>query len=199
MIHMLNKLIQQAKNPNGRLGSLMLKIMNSAHIQMNQWAFENIKITKNATILDIGCGGGKTLQLLSKMNTDGEIFGIDYSEQAVKNSIKSNKAGVAAGKLHIQQASVYDLPFLENTFDLVTAFQTHYFWDEFENGVKEAFRVLRKHGCFLITAEIYKINYHMRNYKTKESLDKLFNKIGFEKVSFYESSNNKWICIKGIK
>lgn len=177
----------------------MLRIMNSAHNQMNTWAFEKIKITKEATTLDVGCGGGKTLQLLSKMNIDGKVFGIDYSEQAVKNSIRLNKSNVSTGKVHIQQASVCDLPFSENTFDLVTAFQTHYFWDDLENGVKEVFRVLKKHGCFLITAEIYKINYHMRKYKTKESLEQLFNRARFKKVDFYVSSNNKWICIKGIK
>ncbi len=196
---MLNKLIQQAKRPDGKIGSLMLKIMNSAHIQLNKWAFEKVKITERATILDAGCGGGKTIRLLSQLNTEGKIFGIDYSQQAVQSSYRSNKLDVAAGKVNIQQASIYDLPFSENTFDLVTAFQTHYFWDHLEDGVKEIFRVLKKQGCFLVAAEIYKINYHMRDYKTKVDLEQLFHKVGFKKVNLYVHSNNKWICIKGIK
>ena len=110
-LNLLNKLIEQAKNPNGFLGSFMLKIMNSAHIEMNKWALEKIKIRKESVILDVGCGGGKTLQLLSKMNTYGKIYGIDYSEHAAKDSIRANKADVATGKVNVQQASVTDLPF----------------------------------------------------------------------------------------
>lgn len=87
---------------------------------------------------------GKTIQLLSKRNTSGKIVGIDYSEQAVKDSIRANKQDVEKGKVNILQASVTDMPFSNNTFDIITAFQTHYFWPDLEKGVKEAFRVLKK-------------------------------------------------------
>lgn len=198
-LNLLNKLIEQAKNPNGTLGSFMLRIMNTAHIEMNKWALEKIKIREKSVTLDVGCGGGKTLQLLSKIDFDGKIYGIDYSEQAVKDSIRANKADVETGKVHIQQASVTDIPFPENVFDLITAFQTHYFWSDLENSVKEAFRVLKQEGCFLIIAEIYKINYHMKTYNTSEDMEQLFKKTGFNTVKIYENPNKKWICIKGIK
>ena len=198
-LNLLNKLIEQAKNPNGILGSFMLKIMNSAHIEMNKWALEKIKIKKDSVMLDVGCGGGKTLQLLSKVNTYGKIYGIDYSEQAVKDSIKANKLDVAAGKVHIQQASVTNIPFPENFFDIITAFQTHYFWSDLENSVKEIFRVLKQEGYFCIIAEEYKINYHMKTYKTKEDMEQLFKKVGFNTVEYYVNSDKKWIYIKGTK
>lgn len=198
-LNLLNKLIEQAKNPNGILGSFMLKIMNSAHIEMNKWALEKIKIRIESVMLDVGCGGGKTLQLLSQMNGNGKIYGIDYSEQAVKDSIRANKIDVASGKVHIQQASVTDIPFPKNFFDSITAFQTHYFWSDLESGVKEVFRVLKEEGCFFIIAEIYKINYHMKTYTTKEDMERLLKKTGFTTVEFYIHSNEKWICIKGSK
>lgn len=112
-MNLLNKLIEQAKNPNGILGSFMLRIMNSAHIEMNKWAVEKIKVREESVMLDAGCGGGKTLQLLSDINTYGKIYGIDYSEQAVKDSIRANKVDVETGKVHIQQASVTNIPFPE--------------------------------------------------------------------------------------
>lgn len=198
-LNLLNKLIEQAKNPNGVLGSFMLKIMNAAHSEMNKWALEKMKIRRGSVLLDVGCGGGKTLQLLSRMNAYGKIYGIDYSEQAVKDSIKANKLDVATGKIYIQQASVTDIPFSENMFDIITAFQTHYFWPDLEKSVKEVFRVLKQEGCFFITAEIYKINYHMKTYKTKEDIEQLFKKTGFSTVEFYVHPNKKWLCIKGIK
>ncbi|KMY53788.1 SAM-dependent methyltransferase [Bacillus sp. FJAT-27231] len=198
-MNLLNKLIEQAKNPNGILGSFMLRIMNSAHIEMNKWALEKIKVREESVMLDVGCGGGKTLQLLSNMNTYGKLYGIDYSEQAVKDSIRANKVDVETGKVHIEQASVTDIPFPENSFDIITAFQTHYFWSDLENSVKEVFRVLKQEGCFFIIAEVYKINYHMKAYKTKEDMEQLFKKTGFNTVEFYVNPNKKWICIKGIR
>lgn len=198
-LNLLNRLIEQAKNPNGIIGSIMLRIMNSAHTSMNQWALEKINIRESAVMLDVGCGGGKTIQLLSKRNTYGKISGIDYSEQAVKDSIRANKQDVEKGKVNILQASVTDIPFPDHTFDIVTAFQTHYFWTDLENGVKEIFRVLNRDGHFLIIAETYKINYHMKSYKTKDELEQLFKKTGFNLVKFYENNNAKWLCVEGHK
>ncbi len=196
---LLNQLIEQAKNPNGRLGSFMLKIMNSAHAEMNRWALGNMNVKTGAVILDVGCGGGKTIQFLSKVNLADRIYGIDISEQAVVDSVRTNKLDVTAGKVSVQQASVTDIPFSDNTFDLITAFQTHYFWPDLEDSIKEVFRVLKTESCFFIIAEKYKINYHMKAYKTKEEMEQLFNNTGFYPMEFIEHPNKKWICMKATK
>jgi ubiquinone/menaquinone biosynthesis C-methylase UbiE len=198
-MNLLNKLIEQAKNPDGIVGSFMLRIMNTAHTGMNKWALAYTKIEEDSIVLDVGCGGGKTIQLLSHINKNGRIYGIDYSEQAVKDSIRANKIDVATGKVNIQQASVTDIPFQEDFFDIITAFQTHYFWPDLETSIKEVFRVLKKDGSFLITAELYKINYHMKSYKTKEEIEQLLKNAGFTVVHIYENVNKNWICINGIK
>ncbi|MFD3450404.1 class I SAM-dependent methyltransferase [Microbacteriaceae bacterium 4G12] len=196
---LLDRLIEQAKNPNGGIGSLMLRIMNTAHTGMNKWALEKVEIKEAAVLLDVGCGGGKAIQLLSKKNMYGKLYGIDYSEQAVKNSIKTNKEDVEKGKVSIRQASVTDIPFAEDFFDVVTAFQTHYFWPDVEMGVKEVFRVLKPEGNFLLVAEVYKINYHMKSYKTKEEKRQLFKRTGFHSIEFHENVSKGWLCLKGVK
>ncbi|CAM4436801.1 class I SAM-dependent methyltransferase [Paenibacillus tarimensis] len=196
---MLNRLIEQAKNPKGFIGSLMLSIMNAAHSGMNNWALEKLDIGGHSNILDIGCGGGKAIRTLSALSSHGKIYGIDYSGQAVKESIQANRKDVESGKVKILQASVTDTPFADNYFDVITAFQTHYFWDDLEGGVKEAYRILKKSGCFIITAEVYKINYHMHSHKTKEEMEQLFSSTGFAAVQFYENTSKGWLCIKGVK
>lgn len=195
----LERLIEQAKNPRGCVGSFMLNIMNTAHATMTEWALGKMKIREDAVILDIGCGGGKTIHTLSKMNKNGKLYGIDYSEQAVEDSIRVNKSDVEAGKVNIRQASVSDIPFPEGSFDIITAFQTHYFWPDLEGDVKEVFRVLKHGGYFMIVAELYKINYHMKSYKTKKEMEQLFKRVGFNTVQFQESTNKKWLCIIGSK
>ncbi|HEK9102077.1 class I SAM-dependent methyltransferase [Bacillus pfraonensis] len=198
-MNVLERLIEQAKNPRGCVGSFMLNIMNTAHATMTEWALGKVKIKEDAVMLDIGCGGGKTIHTLSSMNKNGKLYGIDYSEQAVEDSIRVNKDDVETGKVNIRQANVSNIPFPEESFDIITAFQTHYFWPDLENDVKEIFRVLKHHGHFMIVAELYKINYHMKAYKTKKEMEQLFKKAGFNTVQFHESTNKKWLCIVGGK
>lgn len=198
-MNVVNRLIEQAKNPKGFIGSIMLRIMNTAHSGMNIWALEKINFSENAVMLDIGTGGGKTIHTLSQKNKYGKLYGIDYSEQAVRDSIRANREDINTGKVNIRQASVSKIPFQENFFDIITAFQTHYFWPDLGNDIKEVFRVLKQDGKFMIVAELYKIKYHMESYKTKEELMHLFNKTGFNNIEFYENRKKGWVCIIGFK
>ncbi|MFP4974459.1 class I SAM-dependent methyltransferase [Paenibacillus sp. CN-4] len=196
---LLNRLIEQAKNPNGRIGSIMLRIMNKAHAGMNAWAFERLDLAGNPAILDIGCGGGKTLHTLSELNPNAILYGVDSSEQAVKDSLQANQKAAEAGRVRVFQAFVSDTPFEDRRFDLITAFQTHYFWDDMEGAVKEVFRILKEKGCFTLVAELYKINYHMTSYKTKEDMRSLLVRTGFHTVTFHEQAAKGWLCIQATK
>ena len=195
----LQWLIEQAKNPKGFVGSTMLRIMNAAHSGMTKWAIQSGAIKDGDIVLDIGCGGGKTIQTLSIFNKSGKIYGIDFSEQAVKNSIKANKGDVARGKVIVRKASVSSIPYPESFFDKITAFQTHYFWPNLAADVKQVFRVLKQGGQFMIVSEVYKINYHMKSYKTKTEIQQLIENIGFQTAQVVEDTKKGWIYITGIK
>lgn len=196
---LLQRLIEQAKKPNGFVGSVMLRIMNVAHSGMNTWLIKHSEVCDGDIVLDIGCGGGKTLQTLSKMNPGGKIYGIDFSEQAIKDSIKINKMDVANGKVIVKQASVSNIPYTDQFFDTITAFQTHYFWPDLANDVKEVFRVLKHGGKFIIMSELYKINYHMKAYKTTSEIEQLFESVGFQKIQIIQNARKRCLCIIGMK
>ena len=49
-----------------------------------------MNIERTATVLDIGCGGGKTVDRLCSIVANGKVYGIDYSELSVKSSEKLN-------------------------------------------------------------------------------------------------------------
>lgn len=196
---LLQTLIEQAKKPNGWIGSTMLQIMNFSHRGMNAWFIRQGAINDGDRVLDIGCGGGKTLQILSKLNPNGIIYGIDFSTQAVKESIKLNKANVARGSVIVKEASVSSIPYDDQFFDAITAFQTHYFWPSLEQDVEEVWRVLKNGGKFIIIAELYKMNYHMKAYQTPEATKQLLERIGFQTVYVTEKSSKGWLCITAIK
>ncbi len=170
----------------------MIKIMEIMDVGLNKWALNQIDCT-NAKILDIGCGGGKTVNMLSKMYPESKVFGIDYSDIAVKTTIKKNIKKIKKGKITISQASVSSMCFSNDFFHYITAIRTHYFWPNLKEDSREVMRVLRKGGKLLIFSELYKINYHMNEYNTPDSLRQLLKEIGFTSVSIHEK--NQCICI----
>ena len=51
----------------------MLKFMNLCHAPLTNWGLKLVKIQDGWTMLDIGCGGGATLQRLLKRSKDAQV------------------------------------------------------------------------------------------------------------------------------
>ncbi|MDQ0088543.1 ubiquinone/menaquinone biosynthesis C-methylase UbiE [Paenibacillus anaericanus] len=193
----LESLIEQSKNPNKRIGKIMLNIMNKAHMSRTKFGLNKLSIKEGYILLDIGCGGGETIREMSKMNTNIRIIGVDYSETSVNLSIERNSKDVQSGKVEIVVGEVSKLPFEDKYFDIITAVQTHYYWPDLKNDVKEVYRVMNTNGKLLIAAEVYKINYHMEGYKTSDEMKELLQSLGFRKVTIEE--DGKWRYVIGEK
>lgn len=188
----IDKLVEQCKEPNGLLGIVMLKTMEIMDAGLNKWALKQMNLT-NGNILDIGCGGGKTIHRLSKMFPKSKIFGIDCSEEAVKMAMRKNWHMVKVDRVLIKQSSVSSIPFSDDFFHYITAIRTHYFWPNLRTDMQEVYRILKKSGKLLILSELYKINYHMGQYNTDDSIMEMLKEIGFESVEIYKK--NQSICI----
>jgi len=174
----------------------------------------HVSIKKTDTILDIGCGGGRTIHKLAAMASAGKVYGVDYSDDSVAAARRANAHRIDIGRVEIQQASVSQLPFLNETFDLVTAIETHLFWPDLPNDFRETFRVLKPGGTLLIVAEIYKGGKHLEgvrkkifdkhlaarmNLLTPDEHRELFTKAGFPDVEIFEELDKGWICGIGKK
>lgn len=145
-------LIINARKPEGELGDQLLERMNQSHESLARWGVSHLDIGKDDVILDIGCGGGVNVERFLKM-TDNKVYGLDYSEVAVEKSTMLNQAAIDEGRCEIIQGSVSELPFEDNSFDIVTGFETVYFWPDFVNDSKEVRRVLKDDGIMFICNE----------------------------------------------
>jgi len=141
--------------PVGEDGRRLLEEMNVHHRYLSEWALSKVPPMAPKKILDIGCGGGMLISLLAERYPKAQIFGVDISEESVKMTSKVNAGLVKAGRCRVSLDSVSDLPFPPGTFDIVTAFETYFFWPDLENDVKEAASVLRKNGVLVIVSELY--------------------------------------------
>ena len=83
----------------------------------------------------------------------GTVTGIDFSPVSVSKSLKVNTKAVEEGRCKVLEGNVANLPFDEGTFDLVTAFETIYFWPDIEHCFNEVKRVLKPGGQFVIVNE----------------------------------------------
>jgi ubiquinone/menaquinone biosynthesis C-methylase UbiE len=151
-----DKIVGQCRKPTGRSGRFVLRRMNCWHSRLTDWGLNQISIPRNAMILDVGCGGGRTISKLAKLAPEARIFGIDYSEDSVGIARKTNAKLIQSGRVEIREGTVSELPFSENTFDIVTAVETHFFWPDLASDLREAKRVLKLAGVFIIVAEVYR-------------------------------------------
>ncbi len=139
------------RKPQGKLGNIQLKSMNKEHTPVSLWGLKHLNIKSDDVILDIGCGGGININRMAEKAK--KVYGVDYSIESVKLSREVNEKLIREGKVEIQEGNVKNLAFEDDTFDIVTAFETVYFWPDIEKCFGEVKRVLKPGGTFLIGME----------------------------------------------
>ena len=126
-------------------------------------------------ILDVGCGTGANLEMLKQY---GESEGVDVSDDALEFCRKKG--------LKVHKGLAEELPFEDETFDLVTALDVVEHLDDDVAGLKEMLRVLKTGGKTLIFVPAFMwlwgvqddISNHRIRYTRKEIVERL-EKAGF--------------------
>ena len=142
----------QFSRPSSLMGRLLLRSMNIGHGRLHQWGLKAAGIQLTDRVLDVGCGGGKAISRILE-ETRREVAGVDHSPEAVKTARSVNRAAISSGRLRIVESSVENLPFRDGFFDVVTAFETTYFWPELQAALTEIHRVLNRGGRLVIANE----------------------------------------------
>lgn len=134
---------------------------------------KKLKFDSNISILNVGAATGATSEMLAKY---GEVTSLEYDKYCCE--FLKEKTGIEA-----INASLTDLPFTDNSFDLVCAFDVIEHIENHEKAVDEIFRVLKPKAKYFITVPAFQtlwsnhdvVNHHYRRYK-KNNLNKLITK-----------------------
>lgn len=204
--------VSQCQKPRGWLGRFVLRNMNSRHSKVTDWGLGHVRIEPHYTILDVGCGGGRTLCKLAGVAAQGKAYGVDHSEESVATSKRTNAHWIAMDCVEVQHGSVSQLPFPEGMFDLVTAIETHFWWPNLPTDMREVFRVLKSGGKLIIVAEVYRgANTKMaklcEKYASRTGMmlldiaehHELFARAGYSDIEVFEERVTGWICGIGRK
>jgi SAM-dependent methyltransferase len=186
----------------------MLRAMNLSHATLTDWGLEQLAVQNTAEVLDIGCGGGRTVHELANLAPGGKVVGLDYSATSVAASRDFNAKKIEAGRVRIELGSVAALPFADGAFDIVTAVETHYYWPDLAANVREILRVLKPGGTCAIIAETYRggplrLLYGLvmpllgAAFLSDAEHCNLLTKAGFCEVKTRHVSGKNWICATG--
>lgn len=200
------------QKPTGWFGRFVLWRMNSGHSKLTDWGLSHASVRPHDVILDVGCGGGRTVSKLAAMAAEGKVYGIDFSRDSVAFAKKINRGWIEKGRVEILEASVAKLPFSDSMFDLVTAVETHFWWADLPAGGREILRVLKPGGTLIVIAEVYK-GATSRVSKMAEksaavsgmkmlSVDEhreMFASAGYSDVQVDTDPGKGWICAMGRK
>jgi SAM-dependent methyltransferase len=162
----------------------MLKMAEQNHFWFRvrrNWILDFIRKFKasQAKVLEIGCGAGNVSSFLAENNY--HVVGCEYYKEALD---------MAWPGFRKVQCSASDLPFPDNSFDVVGLFDViEHFEDEIPL-LTEAKRVLNPDGIIIIAvparqelwSAVDDISFHRHRYSRK-SMDSLLQKSGFTPVS----------------
>ena len=153
-----------------------------------------IKPLKAESILDTGCGEGFTMDKLAKLGIGKKIEGIEYSKEAISFGKK------LFPHLTIKQGSVYDLPYKDNSFDLIICTEVLEHLEYPIRALKEMLRVSKKYLVISIPNEPL---FMISNFLRGKNLSSLGNDVGhinhWNPLSFKKYLGKNGLMIKKVK
>ncbi len=194
--------VSQTRKPEGFLGKMMLRGMNSGHAKMAEWSMSHLPEANFSTIADLGCGGGRNAGELMKKYPRAKMTAIDYSPLSVEKARDYNREAIAAGRCSVQEGDVSALTIPKESCELATAFETVYFWPGLEKCFRQVAGILKPGGYFMIANEsdgkdaagqkFEKIIDGMKTY-TAEDIEKALRSAGFTEVKTDHHPEKPWI------
>lgn len=146
-----------------RLSKLPNEIMRFKYMNVSH-------LLKDAKVLDVGCGTGNRSMLMAKYFEIGELYGLD----ACKKSLEISKEVAKEEKFDRFKpihGSLFELPFEDNTFDVVMSWGVLHHTFNPQLGLKEMHRVCKKGGyvCFFVYNSIADWRHNLRRADIKKN------------------------------
>lgn len=116
-------------------------------VKFKNMIFNNLNIPNNSNVVDIACGNGRLLKMLSSKGLFNG-YGVDISEKMIEQAKMLNPS------MNFYVAGCEKLPFEDNFIDLMTVSASFHHFPDVEKFAKEVNRVVKKGGRIYIT-EIY--------------------------------------------
>src|SRR3954465_8822574 len=105
------------------------------------WAVHTLALDPADHVLEVGCGHGVAVSLVSERLTSGQITAIDRSKKMIEMAARRNREHVAGGRAVLKTAALERVDFGDARFDKVFAFNVAPFWLQ----PQQALSIVRPH------------------------------------------------------
>jgi SAM-dependent methyltransferase len=196
---------RQSRRPSGWLGEIVARVMAFDTANANRIAVELLALRSRETVLEIGCGHGRTLARLAESSC-AFVAGIDPSDVMLRLARRRLRRWLESGRADVSLASSTTIPHPDARFDAAFAVHVAYFWDDPVADLREIRRVLRPGGRMLLgyrprddqaVAELPASVYALRSVEETESL---LGEAGFAEIrSSGPAARPRFICTEGVR
>jgi len=137
--------IRKASKEDFEISSTLLFFQARPSLIRNIVSFIDKMLKEKYRMCDLGCGRGFVPYMLGELLGFKEVYGVDIDDRMISAAEKR------LYKVVKSNLETDILPFPSNYFDLVTTFGVleHLKW--FDNPIKEAYRILKPNGLFLVS------------------------------------------------
>lgn len=119
----------------------------------NKLAVNALELAEHVTIVDIGCGTGAALRHAASQVNRGKLIGIDPVPRMLEIAADLTKAHTAHERIEYRLGSAESLPVEDDSADWVLAFDSLDHWQDVDQGLSEAKRILRPQGRFALVKD----------------------------------------------
>lgn len=134
--------------PEGLTGIMASYVMNQMNRTQYRMVEEQLSLSAQDTILEIGFGNGTLMRRLAKQ-TFHQLYGIDISDDMLALASKKNASRISENRVILTKGTVEHLAFEAEFFDKIYTVNTVYFWQDVSQCLSEIDRVLKKGGQFI--------------------------------------------------
>ncbi|MBA2682776.1 MAG: class I SAM-dependent methyltransferase [Ktedonobacteraceae bacterium] len=191
--------------PAGIIGRLVGARMAYQHRPETNWTISLLEIKPTDSILEIGFGNGRAIELMSAQASGGHIAGIDLSHAMLHAASHRNARAIKAGLVELKYGDVAALPFQDQQFDKLLSIHSLYFWPERADIMNELARVLKPGGMLALTLSPGKVNMPTEafyNTMVEEQILPAMQRLGFSSSYVKQGPNSRQyrsVAVVGVK
>lgn len=141
---------RQSRMPSGPIGRVVAHLMARETAAANAFVLARLRELPLRHVLEIGCGAGRNLEQLARLDEVELAVGVDPSDVMVALAKQRLRRSIERGRAEMWRGTAASLPFADGRFDAAFAVHVVYFWPNARDELHEIRRVLQPDGSLVL-------------------------------------------------